>query len=160
MGAGKSRVGRTLAQKLGLTFIDTDALIEKEAGRSIPEIFKEGEEAFRKLEEKVVSSVATGTNQVIALGGGALLKATSLSKVLQNGMLIYLRATPETLSKRLERSHRRPVLESQKGASSLQVIEKILSEREVIYRSAHHTIVTDGKNIESIAAEILKLVKA
>jgi shikimate kinase len=154
MGAGKSTVGKTLSDKLGWTFIDTDRLIEQRTGKSISENFVESEDVFRQLESEIVSEVITGDRQVVALGGGSLIRSSSRLKVLGAGHLIYLKTSSETLTNRLKMDEEvRPLLEKEKDKKSF--IEKLLKERESVYQAAHFTIVTDGRTPDSLSHDIL-----
>lgn len=107
MGSGKTTVGRLLAERLGWTFVDTDALIEARAGRSIPRLFaEEGEEGFRALEAQVIREVARGDRQVIATGGGAAVDPANRLALALAGPLVLLEASPETLWARVSGSDR------------------------------------------------------
>jgi shikimate kinase len=160
MGAGKSKVGSLLAKKLGWSFVDTDELVEGRAGKSIEALFHEGEEKFRKLEAEIVSEVTKKDSQVVALGGGALLKQQSRLDILTAGCLIYLAAKPETLLSRLEKSGEvRPLLEKYGEDKRLDAIRDLLKERQNVYESAHGIFHTDTKTLETVVQEVLLYVK-
>ncbi len=123
-GSGKTTLGRKLADKLWLKFIDTDVLISERAGTTIAAIFaSRGEAAFRDLESAVITEVAARDGQVIALGGGAILRPENLAALRQNknARIIYLYATPETLAQRIANdpntAANRPPLTSAGGAT-------------------------------------------
>src|SRR3972149_1337910 len=101
MGTGKTAVGRLLAQKLGREFIELDALVEKRAGKSIPEIFRQdGEIRFRELEIEAVKEVARRKNAVIACGGGIVLNAINIDRLRQECIIVCLTASPSVVLKR------------------------------------------------------------
>ena len=90
-GSGKSTVGKILAEKTGLSFVDLDAVIEETAKKSIPQIFSEdGEPAFRDLEQKCVEEVSAQSRQVIATGGGVILREANMKALSQNGLIVFL----------------------------------------------------------------------
>jgi shikimate kinase len=153
MGSGKTTVGKVLADFLGCPFLDLDDLVMKKAGKSIPEIFAEdGEPAFRMMEAQVlwktVEKYAEST-AVLALGGGAVMTPASASLLHGKTDCIYLRATLETLSARLEgETAGRPLADDALAAR--------LAEREPVYEeTAHVTVDTDGLSPEEVADEII-----
>ena len=153
MGSGKTTVGKVLADFLGCPFLDLDDLVVKKAGKSIPEIFAEdGEPAFRVMEaqvlRKTVEKYAEST-AVLALGGGAVMTPASASLLHGKTDCIYLRATLETLSARLEgETAGRPLADDALAAR--------LAEREPVYEeTAHVTVDTDGLSPEEVADEII-----
>jgi shikimate kinase len=154
MGAGKSTVGMILSKKLEWTFIDTDRLIEQRTGKTISENFEDNEEAFRLVESDIVSDLVENNKQVVALGGGSLVKSSSRLLVLGAGHLVYLKATSHTLYERLKKSRNvRPLLEKEKDKEGF--IEKLLKDRESVYQAAHFTISTDGRSPENIAHDVM-----
>ena len=153
MGSGKTTVGKVLADFLGCPFLDLDDLVVKKAGKSIPEIFAEdGEPAFRVMEaqvlRKTVEKYAEST-AVLALGGGAVMTPASAALLHGKTDCIYLRATLETLSARLEgETAGRPLADDALAAR--------LAEREPVYEeTAHVTVDTDGLSPEEVADEII-----
>jgi shikimate kinase len=138
-GSGKSTVGKRLADRLWHTFVDTDELIVKRAGKSIREIFEsDGESKFRELESQVVSEVCKLPDHVIALGGGAVMREENRRAIKDAGLkVIYLKCDPEELLKRIESdpatAAARPSLTSLGGG--IEEVRKILTEREPVYRS-------------------------
>lgn len=157
MGSGKSTLGKALAQKHALPFVDTDERIEARAGRTIEEIFREepgGPGVFRALEAEIVREVLTTSagRSVIALGGGALLDDGIRRMVLERGMLVWLKARPEGLAQRLAgQVFHRPLL---KGAASEHELLKLLSEieaaRHQVYSQAHLAICTDDRTPDEL----------
>ncbi|QFZ91871.2 shikimate kinase [Synechococcus elongatus] len=122
MGSGKTTIGQRLAESLGYTYVDTDHLIERVAGRSIPEIFAEaGEAGFRKLETRVLEEVASYRRLVVATGGGIVIRPENWS-YLQQGLVIWLDVPIPELLRRLEGDQNRPLLQTDDPAATLQAI--------------------------------------
>jgi len=157
MGTGKTYTGRALARRLGTKFIDTDALIEKEAGNSISEIFEKfGEAHFRKLERDVVKRVSEENGIVIAVGGGAIVNPDNLAALKRNGLIINLTASPEVILARVERNSDRPLLQVE---DKIGKIKELLEKRAPFYEKTDFTVDTDGRTPEQVADEILGIVK-
>ena len=166
MGCGKSSVGRKLSALLSCSYTDLDAFIEKEAGRSIPEIFAEdGEAAFRKMEadglKKVLSKgVEEQNGLMLSLGGGTVMTPECEQIIHEQTLCIYLRASVDTLVSHLEgESEGRPMLSA---ASSLRErISELMSLRSSTYeRTAHIIVDTDGKSIDDICKELISLISS
>ena len=156
MGTGKTAVGRQLARKLNIPFIDTDDLIEKEAGRSIAQIFAgHGEDYFRRLESKVIDDVSSKTNMVIATGGGAIVNPKNLEALKKGGIVICLTASIDAILSRIDNGDERPLLA--KG-DSREVVSGLLKLREPFYEKADFIIDTTAKSIKEVVNEILKIV--
>jgi len=157
MGTGKTYTGRALARRLGTKFIDTDALIEKEAGNSISEIFEKfGEAHVRKLERDVVKRVSEENGIVIAVGGGAIVNPDNLAALKRNGLIINLTASPEVILARVERNSDRPLLQVE---DKIGKIKELLEKRAPFYEKTDFTVDTDGRTPEQVADEILGIVK-
>lgn len=162
MGSGKSTVGKQLARKLNLAYIDTDEQIESAVGEEISEIFAtKGEEWFRKIEEETVASILQNTGQnIISLGGGTLLSSLTVSNILKNGQLIYIKSDPVEIWKRIRHSTRRPLLrhegEDWSRERYLERMKILMKEREMGYLQAHLVIDRDGKEVDEIVEEILE----
>jgi shikimate kinase / 3-dehydroquinate synthase len=153
MGTGKSEVGQKIAQVLGWQFIDTDALIEKRAMRSIPDIFKRyGESHFRGLERMVIRETAGLQDAVISTGGGAVINPENIKDLRKNGVLICLDASPKEIKSRVTDSER-PLL---KGKNQYQRIKHLLKVRKPYYEQSDATVKTTGRNIHSVVEEILQ----
>jgi len=134
MGAGKTRVGRRLAECLGISFIDTDQEIERETGKSISELFALlGEPEFREGERRLVSRLVQGPPAVIATGGGAYMDTQTRAMIRAHARAIWLRADLETLVARTGRSHKRPLLAGVDRAGKLAELMRI---RYPIYAEA------------------------
>jgi len=155
---GKSTVGRLLAEKLGLEFLDLDEEIEARAGKSIAEIVAEGGwETFRKLERELLREMAQREGLVLALGGGAVMHEEEMEALSRGSFVVWLTASPETISWRLSADQKtasqRPSLT---GKDVLAEIEEILEARTPLYRRfAHLTCPTEGKSPEETVSEII-----
>ena len=151
MGCGKSSVGRRLSELLCCPFMDLDAVIEEQTGRSIPEIFAtDGEAAFRQMEMEVLERVLKQSTAVISLGGGTVTQERCSEMVKENTLCIYLRTSVDTLVERLtDEAAGRPLLSSDSDLRSR--IETLIAQRSEVYEStAHHIIDTDGLSIDAV----------
>ncbi|GAB1416506.1 shikimate kinase [Paludibacter sp.] len=151
MGSGKSAMGRLLANKLGLTFIDLDAYIENKYRRTIANIFAdEGEAVFREMEKNCLHEVSDFEDIVIATGGGAPCFFDNMEYMNGCGETIYLRLTPEHLAKRLSTSKAgvRPLLQNKTGDELLEHITGLLKAREPFYMQAKRIIEGSDEEIE------------
>lgn len=157
MGSGKTSVGKQLARKLKYTFCDTDQLIEKENKKSVQNIFAtNGEEYFRKLETTTIQELyGSMTRTVLSTGGGLPITAGNDQLLRRLGYVIYLKASKETLMKRLQGDTSRPLLV---GEHVEERVENLLRVRTPIYEKvAHLTVTTDQKKIYEIIDEIVDL---
>ena len=155
MGTGKTVVGKLLAQELGKEFIELDALVEKKAGKSIPEIFRQdGEVKFRELEIEVVKEVAGRKNAVIACGGGVVLNNINIDRLRRECVIVCLTAAPSVILKRTSRDKAgRPLLAG--GDRSMQ-INALLKLRQPFYkRAADITVNTSRLKAEGVAGIII-----
>ncbi|MGH1420837.1 MAG: shikimate kinase [Hyphomonas sp.] len=134
MGAGKSTVGRRLADKLGRRFYDSDTEIEKAAGQSVSDIFAtHGEDEFRRGEQRVLGRLLTLEPHVLATGGGAYINADTRDLMRKHAVTVWLDADLETLWSRVQKRQTRPLL---KRPDAKQVLSDLLTEREPIYAQA------------------------
>lgn len=158
MGTGKSTVGRLLAAALGYEFVDTDALIEKRAGMTIPALFHaQGEATFRAWERAVAAELATRQRLVIATGGRLMLDDENAASLERSGSVFCLAASPATIAARLARDGiKRPLLA---GLDPAGRIAALLQERSAGY-SRFRQIDTNGKEPAAVAAEIGALFSA
>jgi len=153
MGVGKTTLGKIVAKKAGLKFIDTDANIEENCLMRISEIFKKkGEKFFRLEEKKEVSKSLKESNSVIALGGGAFIDKTIRDNVLKNAVSIWLDADLKDLNKRIKWSNKRPLLNKE---NTQKKINKLYNDRKNIYKLANHKINCDNLSKENIAKKII-----
>lgn len=141
MGSGKSSVGRRLAARLGLPFVDADAEIETAAGMTIPEIFAQrGEAEFRDGERRVISRIlTTRAPLVLATGGGAFMNAETRARIADLGISIWLKAEPEVLMRRVRKRSNRPLLQT---ADPEETLRRMLGEREPVYALSDLTLVS------------------
>lgn len=157
MGTGKTKVGRILARKLGLPFVDTDALIEERAGMAINKIFERyGEPHFRNLEKKVIKEVSAKDGVVIATGGGAFLDPENRAILKKKGVTVALLAEVKEIARRTAKDTDRPLL---KEGERQTRIKTLLKKRLPYYRKADLCLDTTGKSPEKIVQEIIDLVK-
>jgi len=158
MGVGKTTIGKQIAAFNKVIFIDTDSQIEKETSKSIKEIFEtDGEIAFRKLETDTIRSI--DRKAIIACGGGLPAHNNNIEYLKHKGTVIYLKASTETLIKRLEKNkNKRPLISKLTNDKRLEFIRKILKEREKTYKQADYTIETDNKTVKEVLREINSLL--
>ncbi len=154
MGVGKSSIGRRLASRLGIPFVDADAEIEKAAGMSISDIFaRHGEADFRGGEARVIARLLDGGPQVLATGGGAVMNADTRAAIKAKGVSIWLSAEFDVLIRRVnKRRHERPMLQTADPAATLRAL---LVEREPIYAQADLTVQSREVPHDAIVAEIM-----
>lgn len=137
MGAGKSTVGKLIARRLKMNFLETDRLIEKKAGLPISGIFKKmGEKKFRRMEEEIIRKISAKGPGVIALGGGSLLSAANRRMLSSTGIMIYLKCSPAILAKRLAGSVNRPLLKKTGGEKLSAGVKKLLRRRLPYYKDS------------------------
>ena len=159
MGSGKTTVGRHLATALGYVFLDSDHEIEARTGADIPWIFEvEGEAGFRRREAQVIDEVSRREGIVLATGGGAVLNEGTRALLRERGFVVYLSADIDQLLARTARDRNRPLL---KAADPRAVFEKLLSEREPLYKAvAHVEVDTSAGNVRETIASILGCLPA
>jgi len=159
MGAGKSSVGRRLAARLNIPFVDADAEIEKAAGMSIADIFaRHGEADFRSGEARVIARLLDGGPQVLATGGGAFVNADTRNAIRAKGVSVWLSADVEVLMRRTsKRRNERPLLQT---ADPAETLRRLLAEREPIYAQADLTIQSRDAPHEVIVADIMTALAA
>jgi shikimate kinase len=158
MGSGKSTVGKQLAAKLQLPFIDSDAWIEEQTNSSVSRIFElEGESGFREWEQRFVSQLSKKP-QVVSCGGGLPCFNNLMVNLKEQGTVVYLKTPADTLANRLKHERAdRPLVASISEETFLKEITNRLSAREPVYQQAHQIIETDGKSVQEIVDEIAKL---
>jgi shikimate kinase len=155
MGAGKTTIGKYLAQHLKLQFADTDSEIEARTGADIPWIFDvEGEEGFREREQQVVEEMTLWDDIVLATGGGVVLRPENRRALGSRGFVIYLYATVDEQVRRTQRDRRRPLL--QRGDPE-EVLRTLMVIRDPLYREiADHIIETDGCSPRTVAQRLVR----
>ncbi|MBN7797893.1 shikimate kinase AroK [Parahaliea mediterranea] len=155
MGAGKSTIGKYLAQHLKLGFADTDSEIEARTGADIPWIFDvEGEEGFRDREQQVVEEMTLWDNMVLATGGGVVKRAANRRALGARGFVVYLHATVDEQVRRTRRDRRRPLLQA---GDPEKVLRDLMAERDPLYREiADYIIDTDGCSPRTVAQRLVR----
>ncbi len=159
MGVGKSSVGRRLAARLGIPFVDADSEIEKAAGMSIPDIFaRHGEADFRGGEARVIARLLESGPQVLATGGGAFMNPNTRNAVRAKGVSIWLKAELDVLLRRIsKRRNERPLLQSGDPAETLRAL---LAERAPTYAEADLTVHSSDVSHDAIVADIMTALAA
>jgi len=153
MGAGKTTVGRLLSKHYGCAFYDSDHEIETRTGVKIPLIFEiEGEAGFRKREEAAISELTALQGIVLATGGGAVLSQLNRENLRKNGMVIYLRGTPEHLYERTRHDRNRPLLQT---ANPLAKLRELYAQRDPLYREVADIVVDTGRQSVSGMIRVL-----
>lgn len=153
MGAGKSTVGRQLAESLAFDFKDSDQEIQRRTGVDIPTIFEfEGEEGFRQRERQVIDDLSQETGIVMATGGGAVLLADNRRDLTSRGVVIYLHCSPEQQYSRTSRDRNRPLLYTDDPLARLRAL---MEERDALYRQVADMVVsTERRGTSPVVKEI------
>jgi shikimate kinase len=160
MGAGKSTVARMLAEALGCPAFDTDEMVERRAGRTVAEMFAaEGEEAFRAAESQAIGELGSVAGPLVAsVGGGAVLSEANRAALRSLGTVVWLRALPGTLARRVGRGNGRPLLR-RAGVGPREVLAQIAEERQALYLEVADLVVdVDGLSSRQAARELLALL--
>lgn len=159
MGSGKSSVGRRLATRLGLPFVDADTEIETAAGMTIPEIFAQrGESEFRDGERRVISRIlATRSPLVLATGGGAFMNAETRQRIAELGVSLWLKAEADVLMRRVRKRSNRPLLQT---ADPEATMRRMLAEREPVYALADLTLISRDDPHEVVVEDALAALDA
>jgi len=153
MGAGKSTIGRRLAARLNLTFVDADTEIETAAGMTIPEIFElHGEPHFRDGEARVIARLLEAGPAVLATGGGSFMREETRRRIAEKAVSIWLKADPDIIMRRVKRRADRPLLQTADPAAT---INRLLGEREPVYQQADITIASRDVPHDKIVDECL-----
>lgn len=142
-GSGKSTVGRQLARRLSIPFIDSDHVIEQRLGCSIREFFdREGEDRFRDLESSVIDELTQAGSGVLSTGGGSVLRPLNRDHLHKRTRVVYLRSHPDELFRRLRHDRSRPLLQV---ADPLQRLRDLFIARDPLYREAAHFVIETGR---------------
>jgi shikimate kinase len=158
MGAGKSTIGRRLAQKLDLAFVDADAEIEQAAGKSVQDIFRDhGEASFREGERRVIARLLESGPLVLATGGGAFMNEETRNNISKRGIAVWLKADIELLMKRVRRRDNRPLL---KADNPEEVMQMLIEQRYPIYGRAD--IIVESRDVphSSIVSDVIRALAA
>jgi shikimate kinase len=154
MGAGKTAIGRKVAQVLGLPFIDSDQEIEAVSRMTVPELFElYGEAEFRALEQRVILRILESGRQVISTGGGAFMNEQTRLAIASHGISVWLKADIDILMERVSKKQNRPLL---KNPDPRAVMEKLMTERYPVYAKAEVTVSTRDERKEVIATEVIE----
>ncbi len=158
MGAGKSTIGRRMAARLKLPFVDADTEIEAAAGMTIPEIFeRHGEPHFRDGEARVIARLLDGGPLVLATGGGAFMREETRGRIAAKAISIWLKADPDVIMRRVRRRADRPLLQT---ADPEGTVARLLTEREPVYRNADLTIASRDVPHDKIVEECIEALRA
>jgi shikimate kinase len=153
--SGKTTLGRNVARRLRLTFVDSDRYIEEITGRSIPDIFREdGELGFRAIESEAIRQIMVEQNQVVSTGGGAFVSPDNRDTLRNGNLVIHLQVRPETVVDRLRNSKSgrpRPLLDT---PDPLERVVELMAERKDAYSAAHVTIGVDDRTRYELVSEL------
>jgi shikimate kinase len=153
--SGKTTLGRNVARRLRLSFVDTDRYIEDMTGRRIPDIFREDDEpGFRALEREAIARITQGCNQVVSTGGGAFVDPENRERLRTGNLVIHLEVRPETVVDRLQNSRSgrpRPLLDS---PDPLKRVMQLMADRREAYSAAHVTIGVDNRTRYELVGEL------
>jgi shikimate kinase len=153
MGTGKTSVGRLVADQLHFEYLDTDELIQTSTGRSITDIFaKDGEPAFRALEEKVVEELAVRAKTVISTGGGLPANLKNLASLKTHALVVSLWSSPEKIWERVRHQSHRPLLHDENPQAK---IRELFAAREPFYKQADVLLNTDLRSIREVAQQVI-----
>jgi shikimate kinase len=154
MGTGKSTVGRAVAQRMGFTLLDSDHEIERQQGKTIPDIFaQQGEPAFREMERRFIREGHPDRRAVVSCGGGLVIAPGMLELLQARGVVICLHASIETILARTARNRNRPLLEVDNPEERVRTL---FAQREPVYRRAGALILTDSRPLQDIVSHVLR----
>ena len=154
MGTGKTTVGRAVAQKLGFAVLDSDHEIERQQGKTIPDLFaQDGEPAFRALERAFIESGHPAERTVVACGGGLVVQPGMLALLKSKGVVVCLHASLETILARTARHRNRPLLAVDDPEERVRTL---YAQREPIYKQAGTVILTDARPLHDIVAHVMR----
>jgi len=158
MGSGKSTVGKILAEKLGLIFIDLDKVIEMDQEKEISNIFKiHGEKYFRELETRVIKRIYKNKNCVFACGGGVVKRKENMDLIRKNSLVVYLNVLIDDIIYRLKEAKGRPLVDVE---NKEETIERMMEERDILYRKYANIIINnDNDNPDRTVDKILSEIK-
>ena len=152
-GSGKSTIGRQLARRLDVRFFDSDFVIERRTGCSIRNFFeREGEQAFRDLEQEVIDELTLNNGCVLSTGGGAILRQANRDKLNQRCQVVYLHSAPEEVFRRIRHDQNRPLLQVADPQARLKELYEL---RDPLYREAAHFVVETGRPTVSTVVNMI-----
>lgn len=152
-GSGKSTIGRQLAKRLDVSFFDSDHLIEQRLGCSIREFFeREGEPAFRAIEQETIDNLTQRSNGVVSTGGGAVLQQSNRDSLKERCKTVYLHCAPEEIFRRLRHDQNRPLLQV---ANPLEKLKELYAVRDPLYRETAHFVVQTGRPSISMLVNLI-----
>jgi shikimate kinase len=158
MGAGKTAIGRKLAQSLGLHFADSDHEIETVSRMTVPELFERyGEPEFRALEQRVIFRLLEGDSMVLSTGGGAFMNEHTRKEIRGRAVSVWLKADLDLLMERVSKKQNRPLL---KDPDPRGVMERLIAQRYPVYANADVTVLTRDAGKDVIAAEVAAAIAA
>lgn len=158
MGCGKSTIAGTLKKMFGMDVVEMDQVIAEREGMSIPDIFADrGEEYFRNLETELLTELQSRQNVVISCGGGVPMRERNVEAIKKSGRVVLLTAKPETILKRVQGNHDRPLLEGNKNVS--YIAELMEKRREKYFAAADVVVETDGKSRSVICEELVQKLR-
>jgi shikimate kinase len=152
-GCGKSTIGKLIAKKIKLDFCDVDTFIESTEGKSIPEIFKNGEDAFRRIEASATKEVSLRENLVISTGGGVIKKYENIENLKRNGVIVFIDRDIEDILRDVE-DENRPLLKNNKSH-----LYNLYEERYSLYKKYCDIQIKNNKDIELVTTEIINKIK-
>ena len=156
MGTGKTAIGKRIAKRLNMRFVNTDDIIEERQKRTIAEIFEEsGEPCFRKIEKEVVKDVSDMDDVVVAAGGGVVLDEENVKNLKEKGVVVCLGATPSVIYERTKKYKHRPLLNVE---DPVKKIHELLEYRAPFYARADHQVDTSDLTIEQVVDRVLEII--
>ncbi|QJC29635.1 shikimate kinase AroK [Enterobacteriaceae endosymbiont of Plateumaris pusilla] len=160
MGAGKSTIGRQLANKLNMEFFDSDEEIERRTGADINWVFDvEGEEGFRKREKKIINEITIKKGIILATGGGSIISKETRKYLSSRGIVVYLKTTIEKQLIRTQRDKKRPLLKN-KDKPVIEILQNLAKERNHLYKEIADIIIkTDKQNAKIVANQLINLLE-
>lgn len=154
MGAGKSSVGRAVAEQLGFEFVDTDELIESRTGKSITQIFaSDGEAHFRELEHKIVEQLESSSERVISTGGGLPTNQANMDSLKTHALIVCLCVSPERIWERVRHQSHRPLLQTPDPQAR---IREMMAARAPFYRQADVLLNTDSRSMRQVIQQVVQ----
>ena len=156
MGSGKSTIGNLLSKKMGMSFVDMDKYIEKQENKTVTQIFEEiGEEYFREKEREASRLLGSKRGLIIAAGGGTLTFPENVEAFRENGRIVLLNVSPETVAERLKSDNTRPLLEK---PDKLLAIKELFETRMPLYKSAADIVVDADQSPMQVCMEIMSSI--